>query len=509
MNHWVVMPMLLPLVAGSVLLLAGRAGAFACRLFALTATAVLVAVCIGLFALAADGSYHVYALGQWPAPFGIVMVLDRLAAAMLLLTAVVALCSLLYAISGDDAAGQHFHALFQFQLLGINGAFLTGDLFNLFVFFEILLIASYALLMHGQGATRTRAAIQVVSLNLVGSALFLFGIGALYAVTGTLNLADLARLVPLLPETDVALARTAALLLLVVFGLKAAMLPLSFWLPQAYTVASAPVAALFAIMTKVGVYAIVRIYTLVFGADAGVLAGVATPWLLPIALATVVVGVAGALSARELRRLVAWLVIVSVGTLLAALHRFEVAGLAAMLFYTVHSTLAAAALFLLADLVRRQRTTAADRLDLGQAVRQPALLGSMFFIAAVSMASLPPLSGFPAKVMVLQAVQQTGAALAVWSVLLAGGLFVILGFARAASALFWNTGDDPPRGARAPVPAVFAVAVLLAAGPLLIIAGGPVITYANDTALQLRDTAGYRLAVLGDDAGDRFRRAYR
>src|SRR5690606_2213561 len=231
-----------------------------------------------------------YRLGDWPAPFGIVLVLDRLSALMLVLTAAVALFSLLHAVQGQDRAGPLYHPLFQLQLVGLNGAFLTGDLFNLFVFFEILLIASYCLLVHGSTAPRLRAGVHYVVLNLAGSSLFLIAVGTLYGVTGTLNMADMAQKVALLGAPDAALVRSAALLLLVVFALKAALVPLYFWLPAAYSAASAPVAALFAIMTKVGVYSIVRVYTLIFGSGGGVAAEVATPWLLPLALLTVVLG---------------------------------------------------------------------------------------------------------------------------------------------------------------------------------------------------------------------------
>src|SRR5690606_16477118 len=195
-------------------------------------------------------------------PFGIVLVLDRLSALMLALTALLAVPVLWFACRGDDRRGPNFHALFQFQLMGINGAFLTGDLFNLFVFFEVLLIASYALLMHGQGKARAKAGLHYVVLNLAGSSLFLFGLGLMYAATGTLNMADVGRLVSNGAVSSPLLLQVSAALLLIVFALKAAVLPLSFWLPGAYAAASAPVAALFAIMTKIGLYAIWRLWPL-------------------------------------------------------------------------------------------------------------------------------------------------------------------------------------------------------------------------------------------------------
>ncbi|MGB5103038.1 MAG: monovalent cation/H+ antiporter subunit D, partial [Steroidobacteraceae bacterium] len=438
MRHLVILPVLLPLVAGCLLLLgAGRSLAVR-RAIGVAATMALVPVAILLLGTVLDGSYHVYAMGGWAPPFGIVLVADRLSALMVMLTAVVAGASVVYATTGDDAAGPHFHALFQFQLLGINGAFLTGDLFNLFVFFEILLIASYALLLHGLGAQRVRAAVHVVVLNLVASALFLFAVGTLYAATGTLNLADLARVVPSLEGGAVPLARVGALLLLVVFALKAAILPLSFWLPPSYAASTAAVAALFAVLTKVGVYAILRIYPLVFGEDAGPLAGVAVPWVQPAALVTVAFGALGVLGARTLRAATAWLVLYSVGTLMVAVGLFSERGYAAAVFYTVHSTLASAALFLVADLVARQRPDAADSLTAREPVVQATMLGTLFLVGAVAMAGLPPLTGFAGKVMILGAAGERDAAWLVWAVLLGAGLVVIVGLARAGSSLFWR-----------------------------------------------------------------------
>ena len=208
---------------------------------------------------------------------------------MVLLTAVLAFVVLVYAIStGTDRKGWHFHPLFQFQLLGLNGAFLTGDLFNLFVFFEVLLIASYGLMLHGQGGQRLKAGVQYVIINLVGSTLFLVAVGLLYGVTGTLNIADLAVRVAAAPAGDQGLIAAAGLLLTTVFALKAAVVPLHFWLPGTYAATTGTVAALFAIMTKVGAYSIIRTSTLIFGEDAGGLAFLVGPWLLPAALVTLI-----------------------------------------------------------------------------------------------------------------------------------------------------------------------------------------------------------------------------
>jgi len=268
MTHWIIAPVVMPALLAPFIVLAARYHIGIQRVFSVTGVLALIAIALGLALQVADGSILLYQLSDWAAPFGIVLVGDRLSTLMVLLTAVLALFVLLYAIgSGWDERGRHFHALFQFQLMGIMGAFLTGDLFNLFVFFEVLLIASYGLMIHAGGNARLRAGVQYVLFNLIGSTLFLFALGSLYAQTGTLNMADLAERVSLINPDDTVGIRVAAVLLLLVFAIKAAVVPLHFWLPSSYAEAPAPVAALFAIMTKVGAYAIIRVYTLIFPPD--------------------------------------------------------------------------------------------------------------------------------------------------------------------------------------------------------------------------------------------------
>ena len=284
MNHLLILPVALPLLTGALLLIGARWTLATRRVINGISTALLLAITVNLLLLSGDDAIRVYLLGDWAPPFGILLVFDRLSALMLALTALLAAGALAYALQGTDREGHNFHALFQFQLLGLNGAFLTGDLFNLFVFFEILLIASYGLLLHGGGPQRARAGLHYVVLNLIGSSFFLIAAALLYSVTGTLNMADLAVQVRALPAADLPIAAAGGLLLLAVFGLKAAVMPLHFWLPHAYSAAPAPVAALFAIMTKVGAYAIIRVFTLVFGEEAGPLAGLADPWLLGVGI---------------------------------------------------------------------------------------------------------------------------------------------------------------------------------------------------------------------------------
>ncbi|MGM3422929.1 monovalent cation/H+ antiporter subunit D [Pseudomonas benzopyrenica] len=496
MKHLIILPILVPLFMGALLLMRPRLSARTARGLSLLATATLLPLALLLLQRASGGQLEVYALGDWPAPFGIVLLLDRLAALMLATVAVLAAGAALYACRGDDQRGPDFHALFQFQLLGINGAFLTGDLFNLFVFFEILLIASYALLVHGAGPARVRAGLHYVVLNLVGSALFLIGIGLLYGLLGTLNMADLGVRVANTDPEQAPLLAAAGFLLLVVFGLKGALLPLYFWLPSAYSAASAPVAALFAIMTKVGLYAIVRVFLLVFGAAAGPLAHYVLPWLWPLAAVTLAAGVFGALAAHHLKALLGYLVVVSVGMLLTGVALGSVAGLAASLFYLVHSTWIAGALFLLADLIAQQRGPQSDTLNSGPPLAHPRLLGGLFFLGAVSVAGLPPFPGFLGKVMLLQATGTAWPALIIWPVVLLGGLGMIIALSRAGTTLFWR-GNSAALDVRLDPVQLAATLGLLLGSPLLMALAAPLHGYALETARQLLDVTPYFDIVRG------------
>lgn len=511
MSHLIVLPIVLPAIIAPFILMVIRHHLDLQRIFSVAGVLALLTISLALTAQASSGDIQVYELGDWPAPFGIVLVLDRLSAMMVLLTSVLALAVVLYAIgSGWDARGRHFHALFQFQLMGVAGAFLTGDAFNLFVFFEVLLIASYGLMIHGGGADRLRAGVQYVVYNLLGSTLFLFALGTIYAVTGTLNMADLADRVAALSADDTALIRVGAVLLLLVFAVKAAVLPLHFWLPGSYANAPAPVAALFGIMTKVGAYSILRMYTLVFGPNEPVSAGLVADWLLPAALLTLAIGMIGTLGARDVARMVAFAAIGSMGTLLVAIALFTPLSAGAAIYYIVHSTLATAMMFLVADMIIERRGGA-----IASAPRMPqsGLISALFFAGAIAMAGMPPLSGFLGKLMVLQAATGMPQQTLIWAVILVTSLVAIMGFARAGSLIFWKTtspepaesnpiaeGEEilaieaEPTVARLPFVAVFGLLVGLAA---LTLFAEPAMSYAEATASQLFDPSGYKDAVLG------------
>ena len=423
-----VLPVLLPLAAACLSLLTSSIRWR--RTLMLGTTLLLVALSGWLLPMADLGQVLVYRLGNWPVPVAIVLCLDRLSALLLLLTAIVATGSAWAAVRGDDQHGPHFHAALLLLIAGVNGAFLTGDVFNLFVSFELLLIASYGLLVFGGTPARVRSGVQYVVLNLVGSSIFLVGIGMLYSVTGTLNLAELSQRVALLDAPSAAFARSGALLLLVVFALKAALVPFSFWLPAAYSAASPPVAALFAILTKVGVYAIVRMSTMVVGTDAAHRANLYGEWLWPMAVATVAFGALAAIGTRSVRRLQSALLIVSVGTMLASMAHGSEAGLSAGLFYLVHSTIAAAAMFLIAGLSEQR-----------DAPRR--WTSVLFFVGALSVAGLPPLSGFLGKVLMLQAFPADSRLPVMWAVVLGSSLLAVIALSRRGAALFWGAADVP------------------------------------------------------------------
>lgn len=500
MNHALILPILLPLFAGCALLLVHRQGMPFKRSLSLIATWLLVPLAILLLLQANTGVLSVYRLGDWPPPFGIMLLLDRLSALMLLVTAVLAGFSVLYASRGDDERGPNFHALFQFQLAGINGAFLTGDLFNLFVFFEVLLISSYALLLHGHGAKRVQAGIHYVVLNLLGSSLFLIGVSMLYGLTGTLNMADLAVRVSAADPADAPLLAAAGYLLLVVFALKGAILPLYFWLPRAYASATAPVAALFAIMTKLGLYAIVRVFTLIFGSEAGVLSNMVLDWLWPLSMLTLAGGVLGALAARNLQVLLSYLVVVSVGTLLAGIALGTEQGLSAALYYLIHSTLISGGLFLLADVIARQRGDTASELISAPALKQPLMLGTLFFAGAISVAGLPPFSGFLGKVMLLRAVPPGIGASILWPVVLVGGLGMLIALSRAGSMVFWRSSEAATVGRPADPMRVAATVGLLLGSLVLVVAAQPIQAYVQAAAAQLFDLGPYLQIIQGGAA---------
>ena len=458
---------------------------------------------------ASTGHITVYNLGEWSAPFGIVLVLDQLSALMLVLTYSLASIILWFASSDWDARGRYFHAMFHLLLMGLCGAFLTGDLFNLFVFFEILLMASYVLLVHGQGKARFQLGIHYVTINLLASALFLIGLGMIYGSVGSLNMVDVARLIPLLEPDQHKLAVAGGLLLLVVFGIKAAMLPLGFWLPKTYAVATTPVAAMFTIMTKVGIYAILRINGTVFSDDLS--HAILVSFLLPLGLITSVYGVIGAIGAERLRRFVGFMILSSIGTLLIAISLFNTLAWAAALYYLVHSTLIGAVFYLVAGWITSQRGAFKDHFQVSPQMKQHKILSLVFLLIALIMAGLPPFSGFLGKVFILQATAGSPHQGLIIATLLIVSLLSILAFTRIGFILFWRATKPKvnPESAefklyqglpeQAPARNDTTVYLLLTGLVLYSVCAGPIQQYMFQTAAQIQKQDLYERSILKQD----------
>jgi len=418
--------------------------------------------------------------------------------------------------------GTYFHALFQFQLMGIDGAFLTGDLFNLFVFFEILLAASYGLALHGSGSARVTRGMHYIVVNLVASLLFLIGVGLIYGIAGTLNMADLAARIPAIRAEDRPLLEVGAGILGIAFLAKAAMWPLCFWLPDTYAAAPAPVASLFSILTKVGVYIVLRLWLLLFAGQAGASTHLGGELLLIGGMATIAFGAIGTLASQSMARLVAYSVLVSSGTVLAAIGMGQVGVIGAALFYLVSSTLGLAAFFLLIELVERGREPGADVLavtrelygeeyeledteEVGVAI--PAtmgMLGLAFICCAVVISGLPPLSGFIGKFALLtealnaQARAVPGSAWIFLIVLILSGLAALIATTRAGIQALWASPDRTVPRVRLVETAPVVVLILLCA--VQTIKAGPVLHFMNATAESLHRSDDYIRSVLGPAA---------
>ncbi len=464
---------------------------------------------ISYLMIANTGQVTVYQLGEWSAPFGIVLVLDRLSAFMLVLTYALAVPVIWYASDNWDTRGRYFHTMFHFLLMGLTGAFLTGDLFNLFVFFEILLMASYVLLLHGQGRPRFQLGVHYVTINLVASALFLIGLGMIYGSVGSLNMTDVSRLIPTLDSDQHKLAIAGGLLLFVVFGIKAAMLPVGFWLPKTYAVASTPVAAIFTIMTKMGIYAILRVNGTVF--DDALAQSIFKNTLLIIGLITSFYGVIGAIAAERLRRFVGFMVLSSIGTLLIAIAMFNTQAWSAALYYLVHSTLVAAAFYLFCGWMTSQRGSFKDHLKVAPKIKQEKAAAFTYFTIALMMAGLPPFSGFLGKVFILQATAETPYQGWIIAVILVVSLLSIIALTRVGFILFWRASlpeVNPKEAAYAAYQALPAVApnrndkaiyMLLAGLIAYVVFAAPIQTYTVLTAQQIQNHVLYQQSILKHD----------
>ena len=521
-THTPIISILIPALTSFMLLLLGNPGAGSLkqdwrqpwrRSISLTSAILGLLTAISYLMIASTGQISVYQLSEWSAPFGIVLVLDRLSAFMLVLTYALAIPVIWYASDNWDTRGRYFHTMFHFLLMGVCGAFLTGDLFNLFVFFEILLMASYVLLLHGQGRPRFQLGIHYVTINLLASALFLIGLGMIYGSVGSLNMVDVGRILPTLDDDQHKLAIAGGLLLFVVFGIKAAMLPVGFWLPKTYAVASTPVAAIFTIMTKVGIYAILRVNGTVF--DDAMAQSIFKNTLLLIGLITSIYGVIGAIGAERLRRFVGFMVLSSVGTLLIAIAMFNTQAWSAGLYYLVHSTLIAAAFYLFCGWITAQRGTFKDHLKVAPKIKNEKAAALTYFLIAMMIAGLPPFSGFLGKVFILQATAETAYQGWIIAIILIVSLLSILALTRVGFILFWRASPpeiDPNEAAYqtyqglpayAPNRNDTAIYIILAGLMAYVVFASPIQTYTVLTAQQIQNHALYNQAILKTDAQGR------
>ncbi|MEU4426468.1 Na+/H+ antiporter subunit D [Actinoplanes sp. NPDC024001] len=503
---WLVpLPVIMPLL-GAALTLLMRRRPNAQRAVSVTVLAATLAVTIMLLALTVNGETLTVAVGGWAPPLGIVLVADRLAALMLVVSAAVTLCVLIYSIGQgmtdreENTPVSVYHPAYLILTAGVTNAFLAGDLFNLYVGFEILLAASYVLITIGATKSRIRDGTTYVVVSLLSSLIFLTAIGLIYAATGTLNLAQLAGRLDALPDS---LQLGLQGMLLLAFGIKAAVFPLSAWLPDSYPTAIAPVTAVFAgLLTKVGVYAIIRTQTLLFPD------GPAATVLLVAALLTMLVGILGAVAQSDIKRLLSFTLISHIGYMLFGIGLASDVGLSGAIFYVVHHIIIQTTLFLAAGLIERQGgTTTLERL--GGLAKLAPVLGVLFFLPALNLAGIPPFSGFLGKLGLLQAGVADGGILA-W-LLVAGSvvtsLLTLYAIGRVWNLAFWRT----PRTATAPdadaVPGrgmsrlmVGSTVALVTLGTALTLISGPLFDVTSQAATELLDREPYVYAVFGEES---------
>ena len=500
-----VLPVLVPMVAAASSLLLWKSVS-AQRLVALLGALGLALVNGMIFARTQTGEILVLGFGNWPAPFGIAFVADRLAGIMLLATGVIAVAVQIYSFSGIDSDRESFgfYPLTLILLMGVSGAFLTGDIFNLYVWFEVLLIASFVLMSLGGERLQLQGAVKYVTLNLVSSALFLTALGLLNGSLGTLNMAHLSERVA--EAGDPGFTTALAVLFLVAFSIKSALFPLYGWLPASYHTPPAAVSALFAgLLTKVGVYALIRTFTLIFTQDPGFTHQLV---LLPLAAMTILAGGMGFWVQHDMRRAFAFAIVASVGVALVGLAMTGIPGseaartlaLAGALAYVFQTMLVKAQLFLMAGIVRRAMGSCDLRTIGGLAATAP-WLAAMAMIGLLAFAGVPPLSGFAPKVAVLRAsldLQQGWVA----ACILAGSVLALAGVARIWSEAFWKkplhrpdeSEQDQPANALARIVPVTGLALCIVA---LGLGAGPVFDAAEAAARQLLDPSTYIRAVLG------------
>ncbi|NJO21643.1 MAG: Na+/H+ antiporter subunit D [Sphingomonadales bacterium] len=496
MSWLLALPILLPFMAAILAFLLRSRGSIG-RWLSVGACLALLAASVALMEQVWEHGVIAAQIGDWPAPFGITLVADLLSAVMIVITAVTGLAVAVYAVSDIDARREAlgYHALFQVLLAGVCGAFVTGDLFNMYVWFEVMLIASFGLLVLGGGKAQLDGGIKYVALNLVSTALFLCGIGLLYGLTGTLNMADLHRAVGTVENRG--LLTVLAVLFMVAIGIKAAVFPLFFWLPASYHTPPVAVSAVFAgLLTKVGVYALIRMFTLIFTHDTGYTHGL----LLAVAGLTMVTGVLGAAAQVEFRKILSFHIISQIGYMVLGLALYTPLALAGSVFYLVHHIIVKANLFLVSGIARRM-TGSFELADMGGLYKSSPLLAVLFLVPAFSLAGFPPLSGFWAKFLLIKASLDTGAyVIAATAVVV--GLLTIFSMTKIWAEAFWKPHPAGTAPALSQIDWYTRAFLLL---PIAVLAGltaaigvfpQPLAAFAERAAAQLLDPAAYVRAVL-------------
>ncbi|TWT03248.1 Na+/H+ antiporter subunit D [Planococcus sp. CPCC 101016] len=432
MSNLLLFPIIIPLLFATILMIFPKRLKLQRMIAAIGAGVTLLSALVLLVKVNADG-VHAVTLGSWPAPFGISMVSDPLSALLVVTTSLITLFVVFYSFPtiGVKREQSYYYPAVIFLMVGVNGAFTTGDIFNLFVFVEVLLMASYTLIVHGGERPQLRESIKYLLVNIISSALFVAAVAFLYSVTGTLNMADLAVKIPQIEETGI--LTVIAVMFLVVFGFKAAIFPLYFWLPGSYYAPPIPILALFgALLTKVGVYAIMRTYTLFFTMNIGF-----THELLGIvAILTILAGCVGALAYFDVKKIIIYNIIIAVGVILFGVAQLNQPGVEGSIFYLLHDMLIKAALFFLVGIVAVLFGTT-DLRKMGGLIKTYPVLGWIYLVTAFGLAGIPPLSGFPGKLLIVQGGFEGPQ---FWGsiVILATSLIVLLSAVRIFIYAFWG-----------------------------------------------------------------------
>ena len=494
MSNLPIVPVLLPLVAG-IVAVAVRDRPAVSRAVALAANVAGLFVAWALMSKVQTEGIQTLGFGAWPAPYGIFFAVDMLSALMVLVTMVVSTATLLFACFSLDEFRERslFYAFFQFLLVGVNGSFLTGDLFNLFVWFEVLLISSYALMALGSQGYQLQETFKYLVINAVSSMLFLVGIAVIYSLTGTLNMADLS--VKLALVDDQGAVAVVAVLFMMVFGLKGGLFPLYMWLPRAYFAPPTVISALFGgLLTKVGVYALFRTTSLMFADNVAF----TLPVLIVVSAGTMFFGVLGALSQWDFKRILSYHIVSQIGYMIMGLAIYTPLALTGAIFYIVHHILVKTALFLIAGSVEKLRGTT-HLMRLGGIVESRPALAVLFMVAGLSLAGVPPLSGFVAKLMLIRGGLEQGSYFVV-IVSLVVSFLTLFSMMKIFRYGFWRSSESVDLDESGAGMRIVATSILVGTGIALGLGAFWALPYAELAAEQLLDTSAYIEAVLGPGA---------